>query len=515
MTFEQWAAANEYDLKTVTATARKHLEVAYHADISPPVAPPIAAPVATLPAGSAGAPTRTSLEIEMDAAILEADRREGISLLVSAALRDAVNYPERVRQLKMVGEAAIDSKWSVEQTSMQLQLARFRLGPISTTSHGEETNSDVLEAALMRAGGFRDIEKHFDERTLAAVDKHHKRGLSLCELVYEAAHQNGRFHGSRRDLRSMLRAAMMPNGFEAHAGSPSTIDVGTILSNVANKYLETGFMFTEQVWRQWVRIMTANDYKEQTRVRLDGDTTFKKVGRGGEIKHGQLSELTYGMKVDPYAIMIGISEEDFRNDDTGAFGDLGDLLGRGGGEKLNTDLYAEWLDDAAFFPTDASNANYDAGATDTLMDDAGLTNAVSIFMQQTGPNGTPFGYDPAIVLVPVPLKFPAEKILFSNMLSVVSSNPVTGTDNVHRGLYKPVTSKYLKGSSDILKAWYMIADPIAVAAMAVGFLDGVDRPMVETADFDFDRLGFSMRGTFRYGVRKQEYRAAVKLKGQA
>ncbi len=202
------------------------------------------------------------------------------------------------------------------------------------------------------------------------------------------------------------------------------------------------------------------------------------------------------------------------NDDLSAFVSAGRRLGRGGALKFNTVFWTEFLDDSAFFTS--GHNNFDDGAVDSILTAVGLDNATSIFRQQTDPDGNPLGSRPKFLLVPVPLEGAAMTLMSSELLNFVTTTAaVNGQANIWRGRYTVVSSDYLAGSSDILKAWYLLADPNDLPVIEACFLNGVEMPTVETADMDFDRLGIALRGFHDFGVTKQEYRAGVKLKGQA
>jgi hypothetical protein len=91
--------------------------------------------------------------------------------------------------------------------------------------------------------------------------------------------------------------------------------------------------------------------------------------------------------------------------------------------------------------------------------------------------------------------------------------------NPHAGKWDLVRSSYLSnanmGGGYSTKAWYLLADPNDLSFIEVCFLNGREAPIVETADADFNTLGIQMRGYHDFGVKKQEYRAAVKSKGEA
>jgi len=99
-----------------------------------------------------------------------------------------------------------------------------------------------------------------------------------------------------------------------------------------------------------------------------------------------------------------------------------------------------------------------------------------------------------------------------------TANKPKPVNNPHVGKYDVVSSVYLSNSSftgNSSKAWYLLADPNRLPAVEVAFLNGVDRPTVEKTDADFNTLGIQFRGYIDFGVREQDYRAALKMKGDA
>jgi hypothetical protein len=78
--------------------------------------------------------------------------------------------------------------------------------------------------------------------------------------------------------------------------------------------------------------------------------------------------------------------------------------------------------------------------------------------------------------------------------------------NVLAGRYQVVPTSYLSSAED----YYLVASPADLPAMEVAFLNGVQSPVVETAEADFNTLGVQMRGYFDFGVAKAEYLASVK-----
>ena len=85
------------------------------------------------------------------------------------------------------------------------------------------------------------------------------------------------------------------------------------------------------------------------------------------------------------------------------------------------------------------------------------------------------------------------------------------------GKFDVVSSSYLSNTSFTgysSKAWYLFADPNRLPALEVAFLNGVDRPTVEKTDADFNTLGIQFRGYIDFGVREQDFRGAIRMKGE-
>ena len=160
----------------------------------------------------------------------------------------------------------------------------------------------------------------------------------------------------RRVTPEVLRCAC---GQSLQAGF-STIDIGGILSNVANKFLLEGFFSVERTWRNITAVRNVSDFKTVTSYRLVGKDRYEKVAPGGEIKHGTLGEMSYSNKADTYALMLSIDRRDLINDDLGAITTVPRKLGRGSGLKINDVFWPIFMNNAAFFT--AGNNNYPTGA---------------------------------------------------------------------------------------------------------------------------------------------------------
>ena len=410
---------------------------------------------------------------------------------------------------------AISEGWSAERAELEVLRASRPVAPAVHTGV-QALTCDVLEAACAQTAGLSQIEQHYDTKTLEAADRRFRGRIGLQELLLEAAWANGYTGRTFRDLHAVLRSAFHR---DIQAAGTSTIDIGGILSNVANKFLLEGFFSVERSWRDICAVRNVSDFKTVTSYRLIGKDQYELVAPGGELKHGTLAETSFTNKADTYGLMLSIDRRDIINDDLGALTTVPRKLGRGSGLKINDVFWATFMNNAAFFTP--GNKNYLAGA-DTVLSVDGLTKAEVAFLDQVDPDGKPLGAMPAIMLVPTALSaigtmlFKATEIRDTYSQSTGSAK--YPTINPHSGKYRVVVSRYLgntvyAGASS--KAWYLLADPSDLPVIEVAFLNGQEAPTIETAEANFNVLGVQMRGYHDFGVALQDPKGGVKCKGEA
>jgi hypothetical protein len=122
------------------------------------------------------------------------------------------------------------------------------------------------------------------------------------------------------------------------------------------------------------------------------------------------------------------------------------------------------------------------------------------------PDGNPIAVRPSVLVVPPELEITAAEIMGSALIQSGATGGQPST-NVFAGRYQVVGSAYLTNAAD----YYLLASPADLPVMEVAFLNGVQSPIVETAEADFNTLGVQMRGYFDFGVAKAEYLAGVKM----
>jgi hypothetical protein len=431
---------------------------------------------------------------------------------------EAAAETERIAGIRRLcsGEAsniearAIREGWTLQRTELEILREARPAAPAIHTIDNSLTGT-VLEAACHLTAGLADVETNYDERTLEAASRRFRGGIGLQELLLEAAWANGYTGRNFRDSRAVLRYAFS-HGVEAGF---SSIDVGGILSNVANKFLLEGFYSVERTWRNICAVRNVSDFKTVTSYRLIGKDQYELVAPGGELKHGTLGNEQFTNKADTYGLMLQIDRRDFINDDLGAITTVPRKLGRGSGLKINDVFWTTYLANAAFFT--AGNKNFISGA-DTALSIDGLTKGEVTFMDQVDGDGKPIGVMPAILLVPTALSATGTQLFKSMELRDTTASTKYPVSNPHQGKFRVEVSRYLAnavytGSS--AKAWYLLAEPTDLPVIEVAFLNGQESPTIETAEADFNVLGVQMRGYHDFGVALQDHRGGLKSKGEA
>jgi hypothetical protein len=411
----------------------------------------------------------------------------------------------------LIAAKAIKEGWDTTRTELEIMRADRPKAPAGHVVDQSMTGT-ILEAACMLTARFGDVEKQYDEKALDAASARFRGGIGLQELLLEAAWANGYTGRNFRDSREVLRFAF-GRQIQADAGY-STVDIGGILSNIANKFLLEGFFSVERTWRNLCAVRNVSDFKTVTSYRLIGADQYQPVAPGGELKHGTLGNETYTNKADTFGILLSVDRRDVINDDLGAITTTPRKLGRGSGLKINDVFWTIFLANSAFFTSGAKN--YLTGATTNLCIDS-LTLAEQTFLDQVDSDGKPIGIMPSIVLVPTALSAMGTQLWRSLEIRDTTASTKYPVANPHQGKFRVEVSRYLGNAkyAGSTKAWYLLADPADLPVIEIAFLNGQESPTIETAQADFDVLGIQMRGYHDFGAALQDPRAGIKVKGEA
>lgn len=496
MTFEAWLAKKGFDLDALTPEQLDGLEAAWRAEQNPAPANP---------GGGGGQPGAGLNEL---LARLRADeaREQRITGLVAEA---AAANRDRLDELEAIGRQAIAARWTEAQTELALLRACRPAAPSPIGRGGREATAEVVEAALARAAGVQNLERHFGARTLEQADRQFRGGLSIGELVLSMARRNGCPSPSLRgNLAATLQYALTEPRADVGVSNHS---LSGILSNLSNKGLRDDFMAVEQAWRMVAVVTSARDFKEFTKYNLVGDLDYDEVPRGGELQSGDLSEETYANQLKQYGKFLAIDRIDFINDDLSAFVQARRRLSRGAATKLNKIFWTEWNNLTNF--NTVPFGNYAAGAG-TAFSEAALQQAYDLFTAQTDPDGEPLGVMPRQLVVPSSVYIAAKKLMES---TTATAGDAEGDANPWAGMFEVVTSTYMASTTlgGLATQWHLTAGPAELPCIEVAFLNGVEAPTVNDVQQSANRLGLVLQAFLDFGVRRQERRGRVTMKGAA
>lgn len=496
-----WIEAMGFDVDTLSAEQITGLEANYNGQ-------------------AAKKPAVTAASSPFEARKIEAKRVKDIREVADLWAAKRENDLEWIAAIEKMCDHAIEAKMGVQEFRNELYESTVPLAHTVSQPRTRDAglNNRVLQAALCETGRLSNIDKHFNDQELQAAHDRFPHGISLGQLYQVCAQANG-FSGLTGGAVTldMQRAAFRQNGRQINAaGGYSTVDIATIVSATANKFMMDGWNAIDQTCLRIANIRSVKNFQQITTVSLTDSLRFEQIGADGEIKHGTLDEITYTNQADTYARMLAITRKDIINDDTGALTAAPRKLGLGAMKLLNHIFWTEFLAlvGASFFAS--GNSNINTGVADMTV--GGLDATETIFMNQTNPDGTPLGVSPAIILVPTALRNKAAQLMGSQGVAYDTSAYATagGNANPFFGRYRVESSPYISNSSYTgytSTAWWMLANPAELAVIEIVALNGRVTPTVDTADADFNTLGIQMRGYSDVGVKRQEYRAGVHADG--
>jgi hypothetical protein len=497
--FEKFAASLGVDLESASEAVKANLQSVFDAQQSTK-------------------PTAVKLSI---ADLAEAQRKENVRVesINQCSLAAMKENPIFIDQIEGLAKAAIESKMEADRFELELiRATRSKAGQFRAQMQSTAADPKVIECALAMATGLPNIEKHYSEKTLEAVDRSGMRSVSLQQIILQSATQNGyqARPGERistGNIRSVLRACFAED-VQARLGF-STASLPNILGAVANKQILAGYMEEDPTWREIAQVKSVSNFYTQNYYRMLDSLEYEEVGSGGEIKHGTLGEETYTSQAKTYGKMLGITRTQIINDDLGAFDDIRTRLGRGAAKKFNNVFWTAFINNSSFYTS--ARTNYIEGSTTNLgTDGVGLGLAIKACRTMTTPSadGTKRignGFVPSVLLVPPELETNAEIYYRNPNMGAVGNSSA----NIYANRYRPVVQNRLSDSAFTgysTTAFYLIGD---MKPMLVTFLNGQQSPTVESTDADFDTLGIQFRGYHDFGCDKSEYLGSLKSKGAA
>lgn len=365
------------------------------------------------------------------------------------------------------------------------------------------------------------LEAMYDERTLTAADNRELRHVSLQQLMgYTLDAAGMHYSGNRRDFEFGNEYVRAAQSLQASGGPFSTLTVGHVLENVANKALLARFQLAAPLWPRIARTQNLNDFKPASLYRLDGDLGYRPLNPQGEIVHGSLEDTKRTIAADTHARMISLDRHHIVNDDLGAFTQVVHNLADGAVWAIESEAARVLLANADDF-FGSGNGNL----IDAPLGLAGLEEAETAFRSHVGAGGKPIVAEPAIVLVGSALATSARAVLGSAQLLSVDGNASNVVAlNPFAGRFSVAVWRYLDGQNirtpsgaalpnQSASKWYLLSEPAAGSVLVVGLLNGRAMPTIQSSETSFNTLGMQWRGYHDFGVAQGDHQYGVMSTG--
>ena len=403
-----------------------------------------------------------------------------------------ITFNDLPEEQKTWVQAAYERHKDIEARLRLVELRSSRPTPPPPREDRTPASPPLTAAVLALAGRCDLVAKSYGDRVAEETDRLRLCGWTgLARYALAAAGQHDKLHLSGAEL---LKAAL------------STTNLPAALIEGLNKLALEAFKETSVNWRAIAKTVSVPDFKDGKAIRLSAATKFEPLPPGGELKHGDLAEETFPVKVATYGKIVGLDRTAIVNDDLGLLRELPDILGSEAARLVN-DLVFERLISASSSFFSAAKRNLLSGS-DSALSLGGLTKAIAALRTQTDRDGRLIGFQPTTLLVPSSLEFVARQLVNSSYVWR------TGADQLPAGNPLPplqvVVEPRLDASSTT--AWYLFARP-GDGALLAAFLGGKEGPTIEQVDLPAQYLGLGWRAYLDVGAALGEYRAVVKATG--
>lgn len=437
---------------------------------------------------------------------------------------------------------ALENRWSVEEAKLRKEnkdLKASRSAPPhgQFAIHSRESNlsDEAIVAGLAMQLGVspeelkdplapsrgnvqaarslhRSSERPMTDAVIEAADRQF-RNIGLLDACRIVAQRENRWNGMFGDTDGLLRASF------------TTLSLPTVFQQALNRVLLSQYQMSSFNWRSITRATSVPDFRSVERFRVHGTGHWERLSPSGELKQGQIEEGDkYSIKAETIGQMMMLTREDFINDDLGALNRIASQMTFYGSLAPEIETFKTLLaNDSNFFHANNDNLVTGAGTAFGLQ---GLEDLWTKFRKRrdrgVSKDKVKPGIDvtPRVLVVPVELELEAQTLLGQRVLGIGGAEGTNGlitTTNPFYNKFSIVSSIYLSDSNvhanASATAYYLLADPAFLPAIEIAFLNGKQRPTIETVEPRPEVLGMGFRGWFDFGVKLMDPKAAAKAAG--
>lgn len=361
-----------------------------------------------------------------------------------------------------------------------------------------EEDTRVIEAAMILSNSNvtpDELTKNrwYTEQEVDQAVSSKYQGYRYSRLAHTVMKAAGVYHPAGKLDDSFIEASVKAQRkLEATGSSFTTLSLPGIMRNVASKSMLAAFGRGTSIVPFLFGRTSASDFKAMYAYRLEGSGMLDKLPKDGEIKHGKLVESEYTKKLETYAKMLAFTRQDIINDDLGALTNVTSMLGVMAW-KAREFMAVQTIATSSMFSTQNGNL-----LTGNDLSIAGLTASQAAFDAQVDADGLPISIDGNRILAPASLKVILSQL--QNQTEIRDGGTgVSFTNNPHAGTFVGLASPWLDNAiatnndANRSKTWYRFADPSQTPAFEIMYLNGRDTPTIQSAETDFNTLGFQWR----------------------
>jgi hypothetical protein len=314
-------------------------------------------------------------------------------------------------------------------------------------------------------------------------------GMSLQDLSREFCVVNNLDHRGSADQVTR----------RVFAYSHGTSDFKQILVDAANKSLLIGYEEQPEIFEQFCKIGSVNDFKPHHRVQLNSFSDLARIEELGEYTEGKVTDRGQTIQAHTFGRNLFLSRQAIVNDDLGAFTEMPRKMGQAarrtiGQSVINILSDNPAMDDGvALFHVDKNNL------VTSALGEASLITALTAMRKQTDGNAV-------LNLAPQFLIVAANKEIEARQL--VESPVRIGKNNAEPN---PLAGKAVVLVDGRLpdNKWYLAASPNVIDTIEVAYLNGQSAPFIDTQDgWNVDGMHAKVRHDF--GTRALDFRGLYK-----
>lgn len=307
-------------------------------------------------------------------------------------------------------------------------------------------------------------------------------GMSLLEMAKDFIGLTG------QSTRGMSRSQVVELAFQG------TTDFPSILANVFNKSLRSGYNAEPQTFKPFTKRGTITDFKPVNRTQIGDVPTLQQLGPSGEYHYAKVTDAKETYTLATYGQIFAINRQVLINDDLNAFTRIPESQGRSAA-RMESDVVwgiitanAAMADTVALFH--ATHANL--AGSGTVISIASLGLARKAMRVQTGLASVGYlNLTPKFLIVPAALETIAQQFTVATNIFVATQatvNPIGPTLTVIPEPRLDVNSA---------TAWYLSADAGQIDTVEYSYLEGQEGVYMETRmGFDVDGMELKVREDF-------------------